>query len=80
MLADNLWNPIFTLNNSSGVLITNAVGGQCSVIVTPSIQASSNIVDKTYKYELQIVLYDGTVTTQCVGQLEVIPSLFGPND
>ena len=49
-------------------------------MVTPAVQTSANIVDKEYKYELQVVLQDGTVTTQCVGELEVNASLFGPND
>lgn len=79
-LSDNRWNPMFTLNNISGVIVTNAVGGQCSVVVTPDVQTSANIVDKEYKYELQVVLQDGTVTTQCVGELSVQASLFGPND
>ena len=77
-VSDNRWNPMFTLNNISGVIVTNAVGGQCSVVVTPDVQTSANIVDKTYKYELQVVLGDGTVSTQCVGELEVNASLFGP--
>ena len=47
---------MFTLNNISGVIVTNAVGGQCSVVVTPDVQTSANIVDKVYKYELQVVL------------------------
>ena len=59
---------MFTLNNISGVIVTNAVGGQCSVVVTPDVQTSANIVDKVYKYELQVVLGDGTVSTQCVGE------------
>ena len=79
-VSDNRWNSMFTLNNISGVIVTNAVGGQCSVVVTPDVQTSANIVDKVYKYELQVVLGDGTVSTQCVGELEVNASLFGPND
>jgi hypothetical protein len=80
ILKDNMWNTMFTLNNASGVIVTNAVAGQCSVIATPAIQNSANIVDKTYKYELQVVLGDGTVTTQCVGELDVNASLFGNNN
>ena len=37
-VSDNRWNPMFTLNNMSGVIVTNAVGGQCSVVVTPDVQ------------------------------------------
>ena len=77
-VSDNRWNPMFTLNNMSGVIVTNAVAGQCSVVVTPAIQATANIVCKTYRYELQVVLGDGTVSTQCVGELDVNASLFGP--
>ena len=36
-VSDNRWNPMFTLNNMSGVIVTNAVGGQCSVVVTPDV-------------------------------------------
>ena len=79
-VSDNLWNPIFTLNNTSGVIVTNAAVGQCAVVVTPALQESSNIVDKSYRYELQVILQDGTVSTQCVGQLEVNASLFGNNN
>ena len=69
---------MFTLNNISGVIVTNAVGGQCTVVVTPDVQTSANIVDKIYLYELQVTLQDGTVTSQCVGDLQVMATLFGP--
>ena len=77
-LSDNRWNTVFNLTNPLNIVVTNALAGQCSVVVTPAVQSTANIVDKTYKYELQVILGDGTVSTQCVGELEVNASLFGP--
>jgi hypothetical protein len=66
---------IFDLTTpTDGVILTPPTAGAYQFEITPDQQ--TNLVLTTYRYEVRATLADGTVTTQNVGEITVIPSKF----
>lgn len=68
-----------TLGNSLifdlvGEILTPATAGAYQFEITPAQQTGLALT--TYRYEVRATLADGTVTTQNVGEITVIPSKF----
>lgn len=68
-----------TLDNSLifdlvGTIISPPTAGAYQFEISPDMQ--TNLALTTYQYEVRATLVDGTVTTQNVGEITVIPSKF----
>jgi len=65
--------PLITVDDA--IVVSDPVTGSGVVTITPAMQVTAAIGKKTYNYELKVVLAD-FVSIQCIGTLQVLPSLF----
>jgi len=70
-----------TLGNSLifdlvGTILQPPTAGAYLFEITPDQQVQAGVTLTTYRYEVRATLADGTVSTQNVGEITVIPSKF----
>lgn len=67
---------VMTRSVGDGIVLTNALEGDCTLSVTPSHQSTAGVTSgTTYRWEFRIITASGTVSVQAKGNLAVLPSL-----